>query len=429
MVKTFICPKCHKKCRSDNAPRHRKRCDKKNDVTPIENSESVSALLLKCGIDRDLLGWDVSKLDTLPNMRCIQPAPHRHHTPWQYFKTSDLSGLPPLESLLVDVSHCGRLGKFNNTTAQVWDGETPIEFSPEEWRNWPKRVLEGNTLSTRVFNVPACNVIMQSEIKAYSDFARGVMARIYQPTSARDITIQPPDFLITPRLTRSEVHHDSAPTVILTVGPSLKPAAPLKLWLLWPSTELHHLASSYGNTEAAIQRMDHGCFFVQMPGDAIAVPGNSPHAVFALENCYLYGHIFQMTSRAYDPPALQVELRITAASEALKAYTSCFQQLELGLASPDFCHAHIERFIESWAVAAPALLAISQETLFRRLVEIWGKYIRQHQSCAWCTAIGWECNRHLDVNAEQHAQAHLEGKVPSVDREVGRIRKAPKRKR
>jgi hypothetical protein len=321
--------------------------------------------------------------------------------------------------MLVKMSLSVQSGKLNDTTAQVWDGDSLVRFSPEEWAKWPIEVLEGETLSTRIFNVPAYDVIKQSETETYSNFASAVMDKVYPPADDREITILPPDFLVTPRLTKSELHHDSAPTVNLAVGFRSKPAAPLKLWLLWPSTELPHLASVYGNTESALRCMDHGCFFVQMPGDAIAVPGNSPHAVFTLESCYLYGHVFQMTSRAYDPPALQVELRVAADPAKWEALKSFLQQLKLGLESPDFCHAHVGSFIKSWSAASPALKASNQAQFLRRFVNIWSSHIRENQSCPWCAAVGWEQDRHLDVDAERHAQAHLEGKIPSINRAIG----------
>lgn len=330
-----------------------------------------------------------------------------------------------MESMLVKMSHSVRSGKLNDAAAQVWDGDSPVRFSPEEWANWPTQVLEGKTLSTRIFNVPAYKVIEKSETETYSSFASDVMARVYPPTDDRDITILPPDFLVTPRLTKSELHHDSFPAVNVARGFHSKPAAPLKLWLLWPSTELQHLASVYGKTEDALGRMDHGCFFVQMPGDVIAVPGNSPHAVLALQSCYVYGHVFLMTLRAYDPPALQVELRVTADLAELGALESYLRQLELGLDSPDFCDAHVDSFTKSWSAASPALKASNQARLLGRFVKIWSNHIRKNQSCPWCAVIGWEHDRHLDVDAEQHARAHLEGKVPRINHAIGADRDRP----
>lgn len=217
-------------------------------------------------------------------------------------------------------------------------------------------------MSTRVFNMPARHLIADSETKEYGAFASTAVGQIYSPSDGRNIVRLSPDVRITPRLTKSELHHDSAPGVALAVGSTSNPDVPLKLWLLWPSTELHRLASCYSNTEAALDCMDHGCFSIQMPGDTLAVPGNSPRAVVVLESCYVYNHVFQMQSQSYDPSAVQAELSVATSAE--EAYKSCTQQLIHGLASPKFRLAHIDRFIQSWAPSAATLRAPPYAPLF-----------------------------------------------------------------
>jgi len=118
-----------------------------------------------------------------------------------------------------------------------------------------------------------------------------------------------PNANITPRGTRTEVHHDSKHHISTTFGLASRKSRPLKLWLLWPFPELRHLLTCYGDTKAALTRMDHGSFLVQMPGESVLVPPNSPHAVVALETCYLYGHTVATNSWAYEPSAVLVEIR------------------------------------------------------------------------------------------------------------------------
>ncbi|KAK6430656.1 hypothetical protein LTR95_013188, partial [Oleoguttula sp. CCFEE 5521] len=80
---------------------------------------------------------------------------------------------------------------------------------------------------------------------------RSTIARYYAGSNYSGISLNPPDAVITPRLTRTEVHHDSLPHVSLTLGHRARYGEPLKLWILWPSTEVRHLARYYTDTSAA----------------------------------------------------------------------------------------------------------------------------------------------------------------------------------
>lgn len=435
-VKMYRCNRCNRTIRDDNVPRHERRCLAKAatsppsedineaDNAPVEFLNTISEVLQRCNIDPELLlAWNIQALDTLPNMRNLQPTPRYHHTAWRIYADSTVGDLPSLEDLLVDVSCVARSPDFGDLTTQVWDGETPVKFSPDEWRDWPKRLLEGRTLTTRVFNMPAHHVIAQSKTGEFANFASTIVNDIYQPPTSRAVTRLPPDFIISPRLTKTELHHDNSPGVALAIGSSKDSETPLKLWLVWPSTELHHMASRSSDTASALEAMGHGCFVVQMPGDTIAVPGNSPHSVLALRSCYVYGHVFQMRSEAYDPPVMQVELRVTTSPET--AYRSCIQQLISGLAHPEFRQAHIDRFTQSWIFCMASIHATRYASFFDQLVKIWSEDISTHRSCAWCIATGLEHDIYIDVDPARHARAHLEGRaIPAASTE-----EAPSRKR
>ena len=126
--------------------------------------------------------------------------------------------------------------------------------------------------------------------RGYHRFAADAISKILPDLAAHGFRQNRAEANVTPRGTKTEVHHDFEHHISIAVGMKTRERGPLKLWLLWPSTELRHLASCYADTNAALARMDHGSFLVQMPGEAVIVPPNSPHAVFALESCYLYGH-------------------------------------------------------------------------------------------------------------------------------------------
>lgn len=113
---------------------------------------------------------------------------------------------------------------------------------------------------------------------------------------------------------------------------------------MWPSTELHRLAKCYGDTNTALLHFDHGCFFVQMPGETVAVPPNSPHAVLALDSFFSVGHRFDL---AHDPPALHVDLACKLPME--DACEKRVTRLGNGLRDTKTRQAHIDQFMETWA--------------------------------------------------------------------------------
>jgi hypothetical protein len=90
-----------------------------------------------------------------------------------------------------------------------------------------------------------------------------------------------------------------------------------------------------------------------MLGESVLMPPNSPHAVIALEACYLFGHIFLNDAWDYEPTTVFMEARSGKSED--KARRDCVEQLRLGLRNSKLRQAHINRFIETWALAAPVL--------------------------------------------------------------------------
>jgi hypothetical protein len=211
---------------------------------------------------------------------------------------------------------------------------------------------------------------------------------------------------IAPRGTRKEVHHDSYHHISTAFGLASRKDRPLKLWFLWPSTELRYLASCYSDTKAALACMDHGSFLVQMPGESVIVPPNSPHAVVALESCYLYGHTFSTEHRAYEPSTIPVNIR--TGNPADEACRSRIDQLYLGLRSnAKLRQACVDQFIETWALEAATFRRHSG--LFEQLVAVWAADAQHQGSCAWCAATG---ESELSTSdSREHARAHLDGRL------------------
>lgn len=367
---------------------------------------TVSDALVACGFNSGQLGsWDSKSLDLLPNIRSHKPTPRRHHTQWQVVSDEGLSKLPSLEDLLVDVASRSRRNCNMTKGTELWRENERTQFTSQEWVVWSKQILEGEQVFTRVLNMPV-GFLRPEVSQSYSRHAADTIQRHLPDLGAHGLRQTHANANITPRGTRTEVHHDSQHHVSTAVGLNSRRNRPLKLWLLWPSTELRHLASCYGDTNAALACMDHGSFLVQMPGESVVVPPNSPHAVFALESCYLYGHTFSTREWVYDPSTVIVDVR--AGDPVDRACSRRISQLRLGLcSSAKLRQACVDQFIETWAL--DAALFRSRDDSFEQLVALWATDMRDRGSCAWCAAAG-EPGRSVQ-DSQEHARAHLESRA------------------
>lgn len=241
--------------------------------------------------------------------------------------------------------------------------------------------------------------------RGYHRFAADAISKILPDLAAHGFRQNRAEANVTPRGTKTEVHHDFEHHISIAVGMKTRERGPLKLWLLWPSTELRHLASCYADTNAALARMDHGSFLVQMPGEAVIVPPNSPHAVFALESCYLYGHTFSTEDWAYEPSSVLVNIRTgDSADEACRARIT---QLSLQLSgSAELRQACADQFIETWALEAAVFR--ERRGFFEQLVALWTVDTDRHGLCAWCAIAGEPGDPGPD--SREHMRAHLENK-------------------
>lgn len=421
------CDICQEQIRSGHLARHKKRRHRAVALVstpppvPVEQSERVGDVLLACGLDTEMLGeWNIEELNKLPNIRRHRPIPHRRHTLWQVMAEEQLNVLPSLEELLVDIAYRARRNGSMTAGTEVWQDNDRVYFTPTNWVEWTKRLLEDEQLLIRVLNMPMVHIIGADRSQQYRRAAADVAARYIPARGAHRFLQNQPTANITPRGTRTEVHHDSEHHISTAFGLATRKSRPLKLWLLWPSTELRHLATCYSNTKEALARMDHGSFLVQMPGESVFVPPNSPHAVVALESCYLYGHTFSFDSWAHDPSTIVVEMRSGDMGD--RACKERVNQLRLGLHSSDFRQVYIDQFIETWAMEAPVFRG--QWSEFENLVALWANDTHDNGSCAWCVAAGRPEGYDVEMDSREHARAHLEGQMPPTGKDgAAEIRK------
>lgn len=244
----------------------------------------------------------------------------------------------------------------------------------------------------------------------YTMYAHKVAYQIYQPRATCELVRMPAEVHVVPRFTKQEVQRAPSLCLSTALGAAADRDVPLQLWIVWPSTELHRLAKCYGDTNTAILRLDHGCFFAQMSGETVAVPPNSPYVVLALQDHYTIGHRFNVSEMGHDPPALHVDLACKLPME--DACEKRIRRLACGLRDKETRQAHIDQFMETWATEAVVFRDTLRMKYFDRLVEVWVKDFDFEKSCAWCTCMGLRSDQHLGINHFKHVSAHLEGIVP-----------------
>jgi hypothetical protein len=354
--------------------------------------------------------WKIEALNTLPNMRKIQPAPRRRHTAWSISSKDNVHGLPSLEALLSITNHVPCDAQFLKNIEQPLSNGDTVRLANQKPTSWARPVLNVPSTTPDVLITTMDSSTTGDEWEEYSMYAHQVAYQIYQPRTPCELVRQPAQVKVVPRLTKQEVQRVSSPCVSTVFGAVTHRDVPLQLWIVWPSTELHHLARCYGDTNFAILQLDHGCFFVQMSGETVAVPPNSPYAVLALQDHYSVSHRFDISELGHDPPALHVDLACKLTME--DACEKRIKQLACGLRDGETRQAHIDQFMETWATEAVVFRDIFREKYFDRLVEVWVDDIYAEKSCAWCSCIGLWSYQHLVINYFEHVSAHLMGQVP-----------------
>ena len=101
--------------------------------------------------------------------------------------------------------------------------------------------------------------------------------------------------------------------------------------------------------------MDHGCFSVQMEGEAFVVPANSPHAVFALKSDYIVGQTFTTNPGPFVLDLCTIKADVAGGNAVEEACESRVKQLRGGLSDKRFRQTYVGQFIETWLADAEVL--------------------------------------------------------------------------
>jgi hypothetical protein len=344
---------------------------------PIELHRTIGDVLSACGIEGSLLddwGWD--HLLRLKNIRLQKPCPTLPHTPWS-FEVEPSPELPTLGGLLCEWYH-GIRNRTSFPGAMMFKDTQRQNGADPAYLRFIAQMIDGTENRLRVLSLPTQALVEPTLQREWQAWAEMVIRRHHSLPEDTRLNTLAADANITPRYSKTEVHHDSEPHVSIAIG---RPG-PLKLWIMWPSSESSKLPLCMRNTAAALSKMDHGAFFVQKAGECVIVPPNSPHAVISLADSYLYGHQFR-PSAVYEPSSVHVELAhgVTIPT-ALADYVHAFGP---GLQDQKFRECYIKNFLDSWAHAARHF---RDSSLCEELVDAWVQDIYRCQDCAWCTHSG-----------------------------------------
>jgi hypothetical protein len=274
--------------------------------------------------------------------------------------------------------------------------------SEDAYVRFISQTINGTEDALRVLNLPTQTLVEPILRREWQAWAEKIIRRHHGLADSIQLNTLTADANITPRYSKTEVHHDSAPHVSIAIG---KPG-PLKLWIVWPSSELSKLPLCMRNTAAALSKMKHGAFFVQNSNECVVVPPNSPHAVMALADSYLYGHQFR-PSVIYEPSSVHVEL--AHGVPVITALTEYVHTFGPGLQDQKFRECYIQGFLDSWAHTARHF---RDSSLYEELVDAWVQDIDRNQDCAWCTYSGIPYNSGA-ADPHEHICDHMALRVLS----------------
>jgi hypothetical protein len=292
---------------------------------------------------------------------------------------SNVDRLPTFEALFSAVDRFLSDEVRREEAGQLPSGSTIAMLERQKSITWIRQVLEGQPTTAGILKPMMDSVTAEGELEGYDMYANKVASQIYLPETTCELVRMSPEIHIVSRLNRLEVFRAKSPHVSTALGASARGEVPLQLWIVWPSTELHRLAKCYGDTNTALLHLDHGCFFVQMPGETVAVPPNFPHAVLALDSFYSVGHRFDISDLAHDRGSTSTH-RSTISNTHVPIWRDLTwnQVNDDELSAPDY---HDRRCIYCWG--HPLLYICC------RPVAVWTLLYgnlqhRERRECRWC---------------------------------------------
>jgi hypothetical protein len=363
---------------SRHKTRHMRSCKLLARQADPRYAKNVSTMLMLYGLSGILDEWGIELLDKLPNLRTDTPRLVTQHTPWHIHCPEDLIKLPSGGDVLQKVTESLKKKKF---TGQIYQGTEVLDASPEVITEFAPNMRNNEEDTRRILNLGSADSIGPQEASAFRQRVLPIFSKFHDLREDINPLTQLHDGMnITPRGTRTEIHHDDLPHISITIGMrSADEKVPLKLWIIWPSTQIAGFGR-IGTTAEGVQNLEHGAFLVQMPGELILAPANAPHAVIALHPSYLYGVSVGGTG-LLDPTTLLASERGDKNVE--DACKLVLEGLELGLASRDWRRRVMQQFVEQWGVEGQEF---AQHGYGPTLLRILQDDFETKGQCVWCVS-------------------------------------------
>lgn len=392
--------------------------------TPIELLASLPEVLKQLNINPEELFGSMtaeqrSGLESLHNLRTNKPVPpKRPHTQFAIFTDGLSSLLPDLKEVSDHLSKVCKTRMPGNAETTIYNKDrTVATFNKQDWLDYSRRLSTGNLLEQRVFNMMSNDIVKPIIARRWRKAIKTKLKDTDFGPLAGKLTCKSHNTAITPPSILTHIHADSRLEVTTVTG-GLKPDLPVKIWILWPSTELHHLTDCLGNTKEAFELLDHGSFYVQMNGESLLIPSNSPHAVYTVQTCYLYSSVVDMSPKqpTLDPCPTHLKLMLEPSLSELEACEARLHELSKALSSSDARarRAHVQDFLSFWGTEASIFRKPGKAALLEELAGIWAEDIRATESCVWCTKAGYhdeKIGRMLGglsgEDYKEHARRHL----------------------
>lgn len=383
-------------------------------------AQTIAQVLSYCDIEEGQLPWPMPLLSKLSNYRLTTNLRLEDYygdqstLPLYPFFQSNTDSLPPLDD--VAFNFLGALAERRKSKqrsgeyGEMWLRKKKVSTSPAGFAQWIQslRRCDPNALERRVINIPHVSLLTDQQAEHAAASTKSFLEKSLGAVDV-DCNILGDKTLgegnITPRLTFTEIHHDSHPQISTARGWKCNDAPP-KLWIIWPSSEAYKLAGHYGDTEWALQNMHGGQFLVQREAESILIPPNMPHAVAALQTCYLYGTLFTSPSAHWDLTTLQVETASGCTVDDAASRYLCGLQNRLADDRSDLA-AVARHFLLHWPRDAP--LFLRHQTARDELADLWAECIVRQGSCAMCEALDMP-QKQLS-SAVEHVRQHLGNKL------------------
>lgn len=411
---------------------HRRTCQRYKATQDPRLAKTISDVLRFCGLPLDVIrSWGpLERLDRLPNFRHIQPSPVARHSRWYIgalaqddggiVPTGEDKGMPSVVDVLSNVrqelrselqergkkrGHSGleKATKIGEEKAgELWSATTLLAMDASALNSFIGNVSNARPEARRILNLPGKTVLSSTAREMYSKTAIPLLKEAWGGEGDNSLErwdVEGDSMNITPRGVVTEIHYDTLPHCSGAEALTTEHTGPLKLWLIYPSTEVARFGY-IGDTEQGVGQLEHGAFLVQMPGERVCVPPYSPHAVLTLNTCYIYGWSMD-DSKLLDPTTVSAEMRSNA-KDVEQACTRVLERLEMGLVSADWWMRSMRQFVQQWGAEKEYFKDGGMvEKLEDLLIGQWS----DDDGCTWCLAVGLEGGR--GIEGEEEAREHI----------------------